>query len=97
MVYISRTWTIDVVQSFENAFQNKARLNLKAVVKTLAIKLSLSDLMLSDFQYFQFKPNCYDYEGTKSFTERYGRDAEMDSKHTHKKLNGLIPYSGQIF
>ena len=53
--------------------------------------------MLSDFQYFQFKPNCYDYEGTKSFTERYGRDAEMDSKHTRKTLNGLIPYSGQIF
>ena len=56
MIYIARTWTIDVIQSFENDFQNNVRLNFNAVVKTLATDLSLSDIMLSDLQYFQFKP-----------------------------------------
>ena len=28
MIYISRTWTIDVIQSFENDFQNKVDLTL---------------------------------------------------------------------
>ena len=69
MIYVSRPCTIDVIQSFENDFQNKVRLNFNVVVKTLAIDVSLSNLMLSDLQYFQFKPNSYDYEGTKSFTD----------------------------
>ena len=99
MIYISRTWIIDVIQSFENDFQNKVRLNFNAVVKTLAIDLSLSDIMLSDLQYFQFKPNNYDYEETKSFTERYGsEELQKWTRNIHAKtLNGLISYSGQIF
>ena len=74
MIYILCTWIIDVIQCLENDFQNKVRLIFNAVVKTLAVNLSLSDLMLSDLQYFQFKPNSHDSEGTKSFTERYGSE-----------------------
>ena len=55
--------------------------------------------MLSDLQYFQFKSNSFDYEGTKSFTERYGsEELQKWSRNIHvKTINGLISYSGQIF
>ena len=89
----------DLIQSFVNDFQNKVQLIFKAVVKTLAIHLSWRDLMLSDLQYFQFKPNSFDYEGTKSLTKRYGsEELQKWTRNIHAKtLNGLISYSDQTF
>ena len=89
----------DLIQSFVNDFQNKVELIFNAVVKTLAIHLSLRDLMLSDLQCFQFKPNSFDFEGTKSLTKNYGSEElqKWTQKIHAKTLNGLISYSDQTF
>ena len=67
--------------------------------KNSSLKLVFWKNLNDFFQYFQFKSNSCDYEGTKSFTECYRSDALQNwTRNIHvKMLNHLLSYSGQIF